>query len=78
MTGRPRRYPGTTTRLRPDRAEQRQIAAAARQAARAELTPAQQLARLDQLFGAGVGAKRERARLAKQIAAKPSKGKVAA
>lgn len=39
----------------------------ARQAARANRTPEEQLAVLDQKFGEGLGAKKERARLAKEI-----------
>jgi hypothetical protein len=70
MQGRPRRHPAEIAgRLRPDRAEQRRIEAAARQAARNEETPEQQIAALDARFGAGNGAARERARLAKAIAA---------
>mgnify|MGYP007107072775 CR=1 FL=1 len=46
----------------------RQAEAKERAAVRATLTGQQQLARLDSLFGAGVGAKKERARLTKTIA----------
>lgn len=40
---------------------------------RSERTPEQQIAKLDQRLGVGVGAKRERAALAKQIAARKAK-----
>lgn len=49
------------------RLAERRASAAVRQAAAALLTPQQKLAKLDQSFGVGVGAKRERARLAEQI-----------
>lgn len=45
----------------------RQQEAKERAAARAELTDQQQLERLDKLLGVGVGAKRERERLARRI-----------
>ena len=41
---------------------------------RAKRTPQQQIERLDQMFGKGEGAKKERAKLAKQIA-ESKKGK---
>lgn len=44
-----------------DRAEERK-------AAREERTPKQQIAVLDDMLGKGLGARKERARLAKQIA----------
>lgn len=46
----------------------RQAEAQERNAARAALTDQQQLDRLDTVLGAGAGAKKERARLAKRIA----------
>lgn len=51
----------------------RQAEAKERDAARAALTDQQQLDRLDTILGVGLGAKKERARLAKRIveAAKP-------
>ena len=45
----------------------RQAEAKERAAARAALTDQQQLDRLDKILGAGIGAKKERARLAKRI-----------
>lgn len=45
------------------RIELRKQSAANRQAERNLRTPAQQIERLDQMFGAGVGAKKERVRL---------------
>lgn len=45
----------------------RQAEAQERNAARAALTDQQQLDRLDKILGAGVGAAKERARLAKRI-----------
>ena len=45
----------------------RQAEAKERNAARAALTDQQQLDRLDKILGAGVGAAKERARLAKRI-----------
>ena len=45
----------------------RQADAKERAAARAALTDQQQIDRLDRLFGEGVGAKKERSRLARQI-----------
>ena len=53
----------------------RQAEAKERDAARAALTDQQQLDRLDKILGAGVGAKKERARLAKRIEAPASKKK---
>tara|TARA_Y100001970_G_scaffold259516_1_gene340578 strand:+ start:15802 stop:16008 length:207 start_codon:yes stop_codon:yes gene_type:complete len=47
----------------------RQAEAKERDAARAALTDQQQLDRLDKILGAGVGATKERARLAKRIEA---------
>ena len=46
--------------------------AAKQQVERAARTPAQQLAHLDKLLGPGVGAQRERARLAKVLATPPA------
>jgi hypothetical protein len=45
----------------------RQAEAQERNAARAALTDQQQLDRLDTILGVGIGAKKERARLAKRI-----------
>lgn len=59
-------YYGSTKSLR-------QEEAAERAKFRSELTPEQQIARLDRRLGVGVGAKQERARLAKQIAGRKSK-----
>jgi len=57
----------------------RKAEAQERNAARAALTDQQQLDRLDKTLGAGLGAKKERARLAKRIeankAAAPKKSK---
>ena len=53
----------------------RQEEAKVRNEARAALTDEQQLARLDTILGKGVGAKSERARLAKRIAAGSNKNK---
>tara|TARA_Y100001937_G_C6997548_1_gene274941 strand:+ start:35 stop:226 length:192 start_codon:yes stop_codon:yes gene_type:complete len=53
----------------------RQAEAKERNAARAALTDQQQLDRLDKILGAGVGAVKERARLAKRIEASASKKK---
>jgi len=49
--------------------EERRLAAEARQRLRNELTPAEQIERLDARLGAGIGAKRERARLHEQLIA---------
>lgn len=51
----------------------RQAEAKERNEARAALTDQQQLDRLDKILGAGVGAKKERARLAKRISSEGSK-----
>lgn len=51
----------------------RQEAAAARKAVSDARPPQEQLQRLDQAFGVGVGAKKERAKLAKRI--EKAKGK---
>jgi hypothetical protein len=53
------------------RVPQRRIDAAERAEARSNRSPQQQLARLDALLGEGVGATKERARLAGQIANPP-------
>tara|TARA_B100000085_G_scaffold250305_1_gene246546 strand:- start:172 stop:363 length:192 start_codon:yes stop_codon:yes gene_type:complete len=53
----------------------RQAEAKERNAARAALTDQQQLDRLDKILGVGVGAAKERARLAKRIEAGASKKK---
>lgn len=62
--GTPRRNPGVRGR-RPDRKEIRCDGVRERTEARATLSAADQLARLDRRLGKGVGAKRERARLVK-------------
>ena len=51
----------------------RQAEAIERDAARAALTDQQQLDRLNTILGSGVGAKKERARLAKRIVAEAKK-----
>lgn len=53
-----------------DRKEKRRKEAKVRAEQRSLLTPQQQLERLDKRLGAGVGAKKERERLNKQLAAK--------
>jgi hypothetical protein len=58
-----RRYKGGGPR--PDRKEDRRTAAHDRNDAWAELSPAKQLAELDRRLGKGVGARRQRARLAR-------------
>lgn len=50
-----------------DRPENRRKEATTRQEERAARSPQQQLDRLDSILGEGVGAKKERARLTKQI-----------
>lgn len=52
------------------RKEQRRADAQERQAEAAKRTPEEQLARLDLKFGPGLGAKKERAKLAARIAAR--------
>jgi hypothetical protein len=52
------------------RRKRRQAEAEARQSLRATRTPTQQLARLDKLLGPGIGARKERARLANAVIAK--------
>ncbi len=53
--------------LRADYKERRQKEAAERQKVTGEQSPKQRLEALDRLFGAGLGAKRERARLAVKL-----------
>ena len=53
----------------------RQAEAKERNAARAALTDQQQLDRLNKILGVGVGAKKERARLAKRIVDEAKKKK---
>lgn len=53
---------------RRDRQGVRRIEAEGRQAEYAKLTPAQQIALLDARLGKGLGAKKQRARIAKAIA----------
>jgi hypothetical protein len=57
-------------RTRRDKLEERRADAKERQEASNDRTPHEQLARLDKMFGKNNGAKRERAKLAKKIAAK--------
>lgn len=61
--------------LRDDSQKAKEENRAARQEARAARTDEQQLARLDKLFGKGVGAARERARLSKRIEQRKSQPK---
>ena len=56
--------------------QRRREEAEARAEVRKNMSPQQQLARLDRLLGAGVGAARERARLHAQIAARTAGGPV--
>lgn len=58
-----RRYVGGGPR--PDLTKQKQAEASERNDAWAELSPAKQLAELDRRLGKGVGARRQRARLAR-------------
>jgi hypothetical protein len=59
-------HPGIKGR-RPDRKERRRALALGNQAVREELSPSSILALLDRKLGVGVGAKRERARLATKM-----------
>ena len=63
---RKRIFPGIKGR-RPDRKNARRATAEASREIRAALSPAEQMTRLDRVLGKNVGAKRERARLAKMI-----------
>lgn len=54
-------------RLRNDTRDTRRKQAERRQEAHDKLTPQQKIQKLDDKFGAGQGAKKERARLTKQI-----------
>lgn len=65
--GKPRRNPGVRG-LSPHLKEMRRKDAEERQAAYDKLSPKERLARLDAKFGAGKGAKKERAKLAKRLA----------
>ena len=58
-----------------ERKRSKEEARIVRQEARASRTDEQQLARLDKLLGPGVGAKKERARLAKRIEDRKAKPK---
>jgi hypothetical protein len=58
-----RRFPGESTRCRPDLASARRQEAKQRQEEYNALTPRQRLDKLDMKFGAGVGAKKEREKL---------------
>lgn len=71
---RTRKYPGIRGR-RPDNKKFRVDDAKKNMDARAGRTNEQQLARLDTLFGKGLGAKKERARLLKAIEAAAAKAK---
>lgn len=62
-TGTPRQHPGVRGK-RPDNYSIRCKEAAERSEAREHLTDAEQLERLDRRLGVGVGAAKERARLA--------------
>ena len=62
-TNNSRRYPGESTKCRPDFAEARRQEAAERKAKYDALSPKEKLDNLDLKFGAGQGAKKERARL---------------
>lgn len=63
-----RRYPvGTGGKRRPDRAERKREEAQARQQNAAAIDPVMRLHFLDARLGKGVGAKRERARLVRQM-----------
>jgi hypothetical protein len=52
------------------RLEERRLSAQQRVAEAAKRTPEEQIARLDTMFGVGLGAQKERAKLAKRIANK--------
>jgi len=60
-------FPGESNRCRPDGAKARRAEAIARQDIYNSLTPQQHLKRLDEKFGVGLGAKKERAKLLKRI-----------
>ncbi len=66
-----RRYPGESCTHRPDEAEKRRNEAQVRQEKTNALTPQQRLENLDIKFGAGIGAKKERVKLA-VMATKPT------
>jgi hypothetical protein len=51
-----------------DKLAEKKESAKARQLEADERTPEQQLQRLDRMFGAGLGAKKERAKIAKRMA----------
>ena len=57
----------------PRRKESKRAVALANQEARAKETPAELLAKLDRAFGIGLGAKKERAKLAKAAAKQEKK-----
>jgi hypothetical protein len=65
-TGTPRKHPGVRGK-RPDNYELRVKEALERSEAREHLTDAEQLERLDRRLGKGVGAVKERARLAMRM-----------
>ena len=58
-----------------ERVKQRQVEAKERDAAYARLTPKQKIDRLDQKLGKGVGAKKQRERLASQLKSQKSEKK---
>lgn len=64
--GKPRRHPGVKGK-RPDNKKARQVEAEIRIEARSHLSDAEQLERLDRRLGVGVGAAKERARLARRM-----------
>lgn len=68
-----RRFPGESCRNRPDKAAARRAEATDRQDKTNSLSPQQRLENLDIKFGAGQGAKKERARLLAAIKTKPTK-----
>ena len=74
--GKPRRHPGVKGR-RPDNYAHRASEALERAVAWGALSPAEQLAALDRRLGVGVGAKRQRARIAKAHGVVAKKGRAA-
>jgi len=59
-----RKFPGESSKHRPDKASQRREDAAERQQKSDALTTEEKIQKLDMKFGVGIGAKKERARLA--------------
>lgn len=72
-----RRFPGESCRNRPDKAAARRAEATDRQDKTNSLSPQQRLENLDIKFGAGLGAKKERARLLAAINNKTKPTKLA-